>query len=370
MGCRWRSGDGRSPVADAACGGRGCGSWIRVGRWRALGQVLADDETFLAVADVDWARFAPVYRRGPGLAAARGDRRRRGRWPRAAAVGGARDGAGRAGWPGWPRPSGSVVLELVRGQAAAVLGHESAEAVEPGRAFRDLGFDSLTAVELRNRLGAVTGLRLPVHAGVRLPDRGRAGPAADRLLLGAAAAAEPGAGAGAVVPAVAGDPVAVVGWAAGSPAGWSARRTCGSCWPRAPTRSRGSRRTGAGTPRACSTGPGSCRDLVRRRAGSSRTRRSSIAGFFGISPREALAMDPQQRLLLEVCWEAIERAGIDPASLRGTGPGCSPGQRPGYATLELAEAVEGAEGYLADRERGQRDVRAGCRTCWAWRARR
>ncbi|WP_028478664.1 type I polyketide synthase [Nocardia sp. CNY236] len=42
------------------------------------------------------------------------------------------------------------------------------------------------------------------------------------------------------------------------------------------------------------------------------------AGFFGISPREALAMDPQQRLLLEVCWEGIERAGIDPQTLRGT----------------------------------------------------
>ena len=45
------------------------------------------------------------------------------------------------------------------------------------------------------------------------------------------------------------------------------------------------------------------------------------AGFFGISPREALAMDPQQRLVLETAWEALERAGIDPGSLRGTAAG-------------------------------------------------
>jgi NAD(P)-dependent dehydrogenase (short-subunit alcohol dehydrogenase family)/acyl carrier protein len=128
----------------------------------ALGEVLDRGESCISVADMDWQQFAAAFtfaRPSPLLAGvaevsqgieAIGVPATAGRGQLAQRLAGLSAGE-----------QEQVVLELVCEHAAEVLGHASAEAVRSGAVFRDLGFDSLTAVELRDKLAPVTGLRLP-----------------------------------------------------------------------------------------------------------------------------------------------------------------------------------------------------------------
>ncbi|WP_190258172.1 type I polyketide synthase, partial [Dactylosporangium sucinum] len=237
----------------------------------------------------------------------------------------------------------AAVLDLVRGRAAAVLGHASAAAVPQDRAFNELGFDSLTAVELRNGLAESTGLRLPATLVFDYPSPAAlAGYLAERL-GSAASTAGPAVPAG--VRTAADEPIAIVGLACRFPGGAD---TPAEFWQLLADGidGMGPFPTDRGWARS---GLIDADWLARYRpeGGFLPGVAGFDAGFFGISPREAVAMDPQQRLVLEASWEAIEHAGIDPASLRAASVGVFVGaSNPDYSALAGVN-LEAVEGYLA-----------------------
>ncbi|KAA6212361.1 SDR family NAD(P)-dependent oxidoreductase [Streptomyces albofaciens JCM 4342] len=217
-----------------------------------------------------------------------------------------------------PEERTRLMSELVRTEAAAVLGHASAKSIDVRRDFNDLGFDSLTAVELRNRLSTATGLRLTATLVFDYPNPTAL---ADHLiaeLLDEYAEIAPAA----VATASADDPVVIVGMACRLPGGV---RSPEDLWQLVVD--------GRDGISAFPTDRGwNLESLLGGTEGDQGRSSASMGGFlddfrdfdapfFGISPREAMAMDPQQRLMLETSWEAIERAGIDPVSLRGTETG-------------------------------------------------
>uniref|UniRef100_UPI003898E53F type I polyketide synthase n=1 Tax=Kitasatospora acidiphila TaxID=2567942 RepID=UPI003898E53F len=130
----------------------------------AMKQALDRDETFLAIADIDWPRFAVAYTATrpsaflSELPEVREVTAGVGRSERAA---GAADALLERLTGKSAEDQVRLLADLVRDHVAAVLGHKSAASIDPKRAFRDLGFDSVVAVELRNRLTTATGLRLP-----------------------------------------------------------------------------------------------------------------------------------------------------------------------------------------------------------------
>nr|WP_275942278.1 type I polyketide synthase [Streptomyces spiramenti] len=229
-----------------------------------------------------------------------------------------------------------AVQEVVRRQVAQVLGHSTPEAVDLERTFQDLGFDSLTAVELRNALSSATGQQLPSTLVFDHPTPADLTGFLHQELLGEltdTAEAAP-------VATSVDEPVAIVGMACRYPGGVGSPE---ELWQLV-AEGRDGMTTfpedrgwdleawfGDDAETAASLTGGFVRDAT-----------DFDAAFFGISPNEALMMDPQQRLMLEASWEALERAGVEPTSLRGSGTGVFAGVMhtdydPGmFGTLEHA----------------------------------
>ncbi len=232
----------------------------------------------------------------------------------------------------------AVLLDLVRSHIATVLGNTTPEAVDPDKAFQDLGFDSLTAVEMRNRLKTATGLPLSPTLIFDYPTpNGLAGYIRSEL-----AGVPREVGPAPVVRAAGDDPIVIVGMSCRYPGGvnspedlWQMlveRRDVLSEFPT----DRGWDLAGIYNPDP--DVPGTC---YTRIGGFVDGVADFDPAFFGIAPSEALSMDPQQRMFLELSWEALERAGIEPGALRGSATGVFAGvYTQGYG-MGAAPAAEG-----------------------------
>jgi acyl transferase domain-containing protein len=316
---------------------------------QALDRVMDEPAAAAIVMDVDWpalvtapgaadiAQVPPFLRDMPEVRQAIESRRVAG--PTAGDL--ARRLAGISG-----AEQETMLAGLIRTEAAAVLGYSSPDAVEADRAFTDLGFDSLTAVELRNRLAAETALKLPATLLFDYPTAAVLARHLRQELTGDLETAALPAVKSASVLAEAGEPIAIVGMGCRFPGGV---RSPEELWELLAT----GRDATSGFPvdRGWDEGlfdSGQDEVSYTRAGGFVHEAAEFDPGFFGISPREATAMDPQQRLLLEISWEALERAGIAPASLRGSQTGVFTG---GYATgyglgLYLGGGDAELEGHL------------------------
>ncbi|MCK9878437.1 SDR family NAD(P)-dependent oxidoreductase [Frankia sp. Ag45/Mut15] len=260
-----------------------------------------------------------------------------------------------------------ILLAAVRGETASLLGRPSAESVPPGAALREIGLDSVPALELRSRLGELTGLRLAptlvfdhptprALAGHLLAELDGSGegeswehatvgtPTPTPNGVGDADSAVDGTGDAGAGPD---EPIAILAMSCRLPGGiddpdalWRLLDDGGEVVGGLP----GDR--GWDLDQLTAAQPAHHGPNRQREAGFLTGAATFDAAFFGISPREALAMDPQQRLLLETSWEALERARIDPTSLRGTDTGVFAGvTEQGYGPRLDAAPAE-LEGFV------------------------
>ncbi|WP_141695668.1 type I polyketide synthase, partial [Streptomyces mutomycini] len=239
----------------------------------------------------------------------------------------------------------AALVDLVREHVATVLGHTTPEDIAPVQSFDALGFDSLTAVELRNRLAEFTQIQLPTTLVFDYPS-----PEALAGFLSEALAdpAEQGAPV-AQVRATGDDPIAIVGMACRYPGGVGSPE---DLWDMVADGREGiggfPTDRGWDLQRLHTPEPGHTGSTSVRESGFLYEAAEFDAGFFGVSPREATTMDPQHRLLLETSWEAIERAGIDPTSLRRSRTGVYAGLMHHDYVARLQEIPEEIAGYLSN----------------------
>ncbi|MEU7276965.1 type I polyketide synthase, partial [Streptomyces asiaticus] len=257
---------------------------------------------------------------------------------------------------GLPRTSqDQMLLELVRTQTAAALGHATPETVNTRRPFKELGFDSLMGVDLRNRLTAETGLRLPATLVFDYPTpMALVGHIRDEILGGESATSSAGAAlVAASDAAVDSDPIVIVSMSCRFPGGV---RTPEELWnlvmAGTDAMSEFPSDRGWDLERLYDPDPDREGTYYAKNGGFLYDAHQFDPAFFDMSPREALATDPQQRLLLETSWEAFERAGIDPVTKRGSRSGVFVGVMYNDYGTRLRNVPEGFEGSLGSGSAG------------------
>ncbi len=231
-----------------------------------------------------------------------------------------------------------VLVDLVRSQVASVLGNISPDEVDPELTFQDLGFDSVKATGLIDRLRNVTALALPPALAFDHPT-----PNALAIQLGQLFGGSVTSSVQLMPHEASAEPIAVVGMACRFPGGvestaglWDVVATGRDVLGEFPSD------RGWNLADLFDSDPDAVGKTYTRVGGFLAEAADFDAEFFGISGREAQSMDPQQRLLLEVCWEALEKARIDPTSLARSRTGVFVGT---WSQAYGAVGSDGAEGY-------------------------
>ncbi|MFL9898470.1 SDR family NAD(P)-dependent oxidoreductase [Paraburkholderia fungorum] len=304
---------------------------------RALDILMGEGHSQVAVAPIDWRKFTSRSRALPFLSELLTAR---------SALPASETDTARS-----TRVTASLdresLREHIRGELAAVLDFASPEEVRPDMGFFDLGLDSLTSVELRNRLNRHLGVALPGTLALDYPTLDALTDHIFSKLTPASAAS--GAPEAPVVRATGCDgyePIAIIGMACRFPGAndlesfWSLLEKGGDVIRDVPPDRWSLNRYFDSNPDA----PGR---ISTRYGGFLDDIQGFDAELFHISRREAESLDPQQRIYLEVCWEALERAGIAPDRLTGTATGVFVGASAhDYLQMLLSRGGEAIDQYV------------------------